>query len=544
MIKETPMNNAPVPAPPAENSGGPFTLSAMLEMTALSCPSNTALLFEGKKINFQTLSKWVGQASAAFAGKGVQKGDCVILQLRNSPEFIVAYFALARLGARAVPVNFLVKKSEELAYIFNHCGAAGALTQNEFLSGVLGARKLSPGLRHVWSADGRDAHDGVQNFWDFIQGFSPGDAPAVEISPEDVATILYTSGTTGQPKGVMLTHQNLVSNVRASVSCLNLSRRDVFLCILPMFHTFAWTACVLTPIYLGAPILVVASITPAAVWLKQMLRHGATLFPAMPQIFAVLSKEAKGFKRLFLKYLCFRKVRFAISGSAPLAVHTLEEFEAKLGVPIQEGYGLTETSPAVSINPAVKRKIGSVGTSMPGVSVKIFDEDDKELAAGAEGEICVKGPNVMKGYYKDEEATRAAFNKSGWFKTGDIGIIDEEGYIFIRDRKKDMIIVKGLKVFPAQLEAVLSGHPDIDEAAVIGVPDSTGSEKIKAFVVLKKGSQMDKAQILHFCKQKLDPYKRPRDVEIVPHLPKNALQKVLKRKLREQEMERAKSIES
>jgi len=259
---------------------------------------------------------------------------------------------------------------------------------------------------------------------------------------------------------------------------------------------------------------------------------------AVPQLFSVIAKEARGLKKLYLRYWSFRKIRFCMTGAAPLDHKTKHLFEKNLGIPLLEGYGLTETSPVVSANRPHERKHGSVGKPVPGVKVIIMDDDGNELAIGKEGEICVKGPNVTKGYHANPQATSEIFTVDGWLKTGDIGVIDEEGFIFIRDRKKDMIIVKGLKVFPAQIEAVLHEHPQIAESAVIGVPDKTGDEIIKCFCVPKKGENPDKAEIMKFLRSRLDPYKRPREIEITESLPKNSLHKVLKRVLRQRETEK------
>jgi long-chain acyl-CoA synthetase len=225
-----------------------------------------------------------------------------------------------------------------------------------------------------------------------------------------------------------------------------------------------------------------------------------------------------------------------VSGAAPLPTAVAAAFKSNVGVDIIEGWGLTETSPVATIVPPDAIKTGFVGTPIDGVRLRIIDELENELPLGAEGEICVKGDNVMKGYWNLPDATRDAFTKDGWLKTGDVGLIDPDGYLAIRDRKKDMIIVKGLKVFSAQVEAILAENPNIEESAIVGVPDESGDETIKAFVVLKKGCLCDKSALIQFFKEKLDAYKRPRDVEIVESLPKNALQKVLKRELREREL--------
>lgn len=525
-----------------------MTLNDLLDRTAARRPNAPALVHvrDGAEetVPFAALRHLVLRAAAAFRSVGVGKGDSVVIVHRNDPAFVVAYLGLSRIGAVAVPVNFMISKPSELAYMFAHCRAKGVVTQREFLKGVLGAQADCPELARVWTTDerrgqgdrrGEPNSGATRNFWDFIEAFPPFEEAAV-VAPADVAAVLYTSGTTGRPKGVMLTHANLVSNVKATVEAVGLTEKDVSLTILPMFHTFAWTACVLIPLYLGGKNVVVASLTPPKPWLTLMGRHGVTVFAAVPQVYSLLAKQAVGLKKWVLRWGFFRKVRIAVSGSAPLSVATLNEFEDALGLRIVEGYGLTETSPVATINPLGRQKPGSVGLPIKDVSVCIVDDAGRELAQGAEGEICIKGPNVMKGYLDDAEATRQAVTPEGWFKTGDIGLVDSDGFVHIRDRKKDMIIVKGLKVFSAQVEQTLAGHPDVAEAAVVGIPDTDNDERIKAFIVLREGSAADTAELHRFAREKLDAYKRPRDIEVVKELPKNALQKVLKRVLREAEL--------
>jgi long-chain acyl-CoA synthetase len=252
----------------------------------------------------------------------------------------------------------------------------------------------------------------------------------------------------------------------------------------------------------------------------------------------VLSKEARGLKKFFLKFWSLRKVRLCLSGAAPLNHAVKHQFDKTFGIPILEGYGLTETSPIVTITPVKNKKPGSVGKPIPGVKVRIVDEQGRHLKHGEEGEICVMGPNITRGYHENDQATRELFTNDGWLKTGDIGVLDEDGFLFIRDRKKDMVIVKGLKVFPAQIEHIIHTHPKVQECAVIGIPDGSGNETMKCFCVAKPDVQLDKAEIVQFIKTNLDAYKRPREVEIVGALPKNTLQKVLKRELLKRELEK------
>ena len=514
------------------------TLNALLDHAAQTAPSSAGLITGEEKISYADLKTRVLSIAAALRARGINSGDRVAIIHRNSPVFIEAYFALSRLGAIAVPINYMIHNPEELAYMLNDCKALGVVTQKEFLKGVREAVKMSSAANSLWISDILQSEcKKNEEMFSALRQTTPEDFP-VSVIESDVATILYTAGTTGKPKGVMLTHKNLVTNTQAGIDCLHILSKDVNLGILPMFHTYAWTANALVSMSLGSKLVIAPAIAPPKPWLNLMAKNKVTLFSAVPQVYSVLAKSAKGFKGLILRYWYFRKVRLAVSGAAPLNPATAEAFKRAFGLRIFEGYGLTETSPVIAINPPDKPKHGSVGRPIGGAEVKIVDDEERVLPIRQEGEICVRGDCVMKGYYNLPDATKETFTKDGWFKTGDIGIIDEEGYLFIRDRKKDMIIIKGLKVFSAQVEASLAEHPAIEESAVVGIPDEHGDETIKAFIVLRAGSKEDKASLMKYCREKFDSYKRPRDIEIVDALPKNSLQKVLKRSLREAELKK------
>ena len=515
------------------------TLNGLLDRAAQEGGERKFLVQGDRALGFNEVRAAVLSVAEGLKRFGVAKGDRVAIVHRNAPEFMIAYFALSRLGAIAVPINFMVQKPDELAYMLNDSACVGAVTQAEFLPGLSTAAAKCPGLKALWLTD----FDGKAGTCPIARDFSSLKVPPSEEFPADpcveadVAAILYTSGTTGFPKGVMLTHRNFVTNCESALKRITLTRKDVIMCILPMFHSFAWTGLVLTSTRLTLKLVISPTIAPAKPWLKAMGAEGVTLFAAVPQVYAALGREARDWKtRLFLKLWAFRKVRVAVSGAAPLAPLVAEAFLQTVGCGIIEGWGLTETSPVATLTPPDKIKFGFVGTPIDGVRIKIVDDAEKDLAGGQEGEVCVQGDNVMKGYWNLPDATKASFTADGWLKTGDIGLIDADGYLAIRDRKKDMIIVKGLKVFSAQIEAVIAENPDVEESAIIGIPDEAGDEIIKAFVVPKKGVHIEKSALLQFFREKFDAYKRPRDVEIVESLPKNALQKVLKRELREREL--------
>lgn len=514
-------------------------LYTALSDSAFRFPDKIALVEAGtgKKVSYHELLMKVDRAADMYFEHGIRKGDRVAIAHRNAIDTVVANFGLYKLGAVSIPINFMVTKQEELQYILNNAGAKAVVTQAEFLRHYVKALPNTPEVKYIFTTDeiSSSAADCpvVQKFWDEIEKSTFHEETAsAQAELDDLAFILYTSGTTGLPKGAMLTHGNLASNVISCAQIFKITDDDVFLCLLPMFHSFAWTACVVIPMYLNLKVVIVANVMPASKWLGAMGTEKVTLILAVPQIYSVLSKEAKGLKRLYLRYWPFKNVRFAVSGAAPLTQDIKDRFEEKIGVPILEGYGLTETSPVVSVNTEELQKIKSVGPAIPGVNLIVLDDNGNEVGRNQEGELCVKGPNVFRGYWGNETASRDAFTESGWFKTGDIVEIDDDGFIFIKDRKKDMIIIKGLKVFSAQVEAVICEHPAIEECAIIGVPDGRGGEFIKLYAVKREGVEYSDAEFRKFLKTHLDNYKRPRDFEFLEALPKNALRKVLKRELR------------
>ena len=522
-------------------------LYSVLASSAYKKPEAPAIVTGGQTWSYHKLLMSVDRASDMLWQHGVRANDKVALALRNGVEVVITNFALYKIGAVGVPINFMISKPEEIKFILNDCKAKAVVTQAEFLRHYANVKKDLPDLKYIFSTDEISSSvkalgdPSIKLFWPAIEEskFNP-QTLSCKPAADDIAMLLYTSGTTGMPKGVMLTHNNILSDVHSLVISFKITDEDAMLCILPMFHTLAWTANIITPLSMGLKIVIMANITPASAWLHLMGKEKVTIMTAVPQLYSVLSKEAKGLKRLYLQYWAFRKVRFCISGAAPLSQETKDHFEKQLGLPILEGYGLTETSPVVSVNTEENRKAGSVGINLPYINVKIADDNGRELGRNEEGEICIKGENVFKGYYNNPAATQEAFDSEGWFKTGDIGVVDDEGFVFIRDRKKDMIIIKGLKVFSAQVEHVINDYPGIEECAVIGVPDGHGGEIIKLYAVKRKGYDFDEADFRKYLKNNLDNYKRPREVEFREALPKNSLRKILKKDLRKEAAQKMK----
>jgi long-chain acyl-CoA synthetase len=319
----------------------------------------------------------------------------------------------------------------------------------------------------------------------------------------------------------------LLSNVRDGSKAIEIVPKDKFLLFLPMFHSFTFTVCVLIPISLGATIILLGSVKSLEEIKRAILFDRVTVFIGVPAVFNVLA--SKKFPKI-LKYI--HAIKFFVSGSAPLPAPVIAKIEEIFGSPLCEGYGLSEASPVVSVNPRFGvRKVGSVGLPLPNVQVKIVDDEFKEKPIGEVGELAVKGPNVMQGYYNMPEATAKTL-VDGWLLTGDIAKIDQDGYVYIVDRKKDMLLVRGINVYPREIEEVLYTHPNIQECAVIGVPDEAKGEVPKAFIVVKEGATLSEREVRDFCKENLATYKIPKHIEFRPSLPKNATQKIMKRDLR------------
>ena len=516
-----------------------LTLNALIERQARERPKAPALVFKGAVTTFAELEKQIERWAAALASRGVKAGDCFGLVMRNCPEFVITFFALIRLGARAVPVNFLLK-TDEITYIFEDAGVVGVITQPPFLGHVLEARKKLGKLRDVVITgqrrekrdEGREeiADTKVLYFEELMAAAGTLNSHPSSLDPDVIAMIIYTSGTTGKPKGAMLSQGNFIANAEQCIGMVSsLIRKDVFICLLPMFHSFAWTVCVIIPTYLGCKTVIVESIQPFGDVIKQIFKERISIFVAVPPIYAALLRVPFWWPMRWINPL-----RLCISGAAALPVPVHQKFEGKFGIPLMEGYGLTEASPVVTLNPEMKRLPGSIGKVLPGIELRIINESGQAVPAGEVGEICIRGGNVMKGYFHQETATQEAFldKEHQWLRSGDLGFIDPEDYVHISDRKKDLIIVKGLNVYPKEVEDVLLEHPAVQDAAVVGIQDETGDEIIRAYVTLKEGAQVDKQELLKLCRTKLATYKCPKDLEIRKELPKNTLGKILKRELR------------
>ncbi len=545
---------------PADVDVPEVPLFKFLDDSASAFPRRTALYFFGRKVSYRELLDSANRFAKALSELwGVGKGDRVAIYLPNTPQFAIAYYGAIKTGATVTPVNPLYTP-RELAYQLSNSEARVLVALDMFKDKVEEALRAEgvkveaviytgiddylPGIKallyRLKERKPKIRYDGrrVVKFTELLRRFEPR-PPAVTINPrEDVVALMYTGGTTGTPKGAMLTHYNIVANVLQIDAWWKRGRKgeDVMVGVLPWFHIYGQTVVLHTGIYRAATILVYPRFDLDRI-LKDIERFRANIFHGVPTIYAMIVNRPD-----IHKY-DLRSLEVCISGAAPLPVAVAEKFEKLTGAKLREGYGLTETSPVTHVNPIYGRyKVGSIGLPVPSTYAAIADpEKPILLPPGATGELVISGPQVMKGYYKmPEENEKAFFECCGmrWFRTGDIAYMDEEGYFYIVDRKKDLIKYKGYSVYPREVEEVLYRHECVVEAAVIGVPDPEVGERIKAFVVLKPEcrGKVTERDIIEFARKHLAPYKVPKEVEFRDELPKSAAGKILRRVLREEEL--------
>jgi long-chain acyl-CoA synthetase len=473
----------------------------------------TAIFFGEKEISYAELHVQSQKIAAHLQNNlGVKSGDRVGIWLKNCPEFVASVFGILTADAVVVPINNFLKPAE-VNYILND-GGIDVLISNEELSAHFSKLTAACPQLKIFKAE------------EFSQLKTQNSELKTCSRPEQVlAVIIYTSGTTGKPKGAMLSHGNLLHNVNSCRIVLESVPDDCFAVILPMFHTYMMTVGIFLPFTSGGSIVLVKSLHPPRAMLQEIFSRRATILPAVPSFYRLL---------LGAQLPTPLPIRIFISGSAPLPMQTLKEFEEKFKVPLIEGYGLSEASPVVSKNPLKGiRKAGSIGIPVANVEMSVQDESGKFLGATETGEICVRGGNVMQGYWNQPEETKKVF-RDGWLLTGDVGYRDADGYYYITDRKKDMLLVNGINVYPREIEEVIYHFPGVKEAAVIGVPDARRGEQPVAFVAAAEGQTLDEKALLQFIRSKLADYKVPKQIIILPALPKNATGKILKTELRKQ----------
>ncbi|MGM9950437.1 MAG: fatty acid--CoA ligase family protein [Lysinibacillus sp.] len=512
-----------------------MNLVEQIRQQAFEQPEKTAYYFMGKGTSYAELEHTIGRFASALQDMGVEKGDHVALLLGNTPHFIISLYATMRIGATAIPIN-PIYTPDEISYIIQNGDVKAVIALDMLLPLVeIGVKafpqvegyiicETTPDIGEKYAALS-DAARGKAKLFTHVLAAATTTVEPVEVDTDDTAVILYTSGTTGHPKGAMLTHGNLYSNARDVGNYLQMSGEDRIITTLPVFHVFALTVVVNAPLMRGATLLLAPRFSPAEIF--QLAEHyKATVFAGVPTMFNFLYQFEEGNPK------AFSHLRLAISGGASLPVALLHSFEEKFNVRVSEGYGLSEASPVTCFNPLDReRKAGSIGQSIINVENKVVDVHGEEVPVGEVGELIVRGPNVMKGYYKMPEETAMTI-RDGWLYTGDLARKDEEDYFYIVDRKKDMIIVGGYNVYPREVEEVLFAHPKVVEAAVVGLPDTDFGEAVHAYVVLKDGA-VSAEELKDYCTEHIVKYKVPKTIEILDELPKNSTGKILRRSLKD-----------
>jgi long-chain acyl-CoA synthetase len=503
-----------------------FNLATILRETARTSPDKTATIAGTQRMSYAELDTASDQLAVGLAARGLRPGDAVALQLPNVPQFLVAYFGILKAGCVAVPMNVLFKAAEA-AHVLRDSGARLLIT---WLGSVEESAKAAAdaGLTDlvVLATPGLPQPSVGRPFEHLLATVPTGRPPMVQTDPGDTAVIVYTAGTTGRPKGAELTHFQLYMNADTPGRLFGIVDDDVVLVVLPLFHVFGLSSIVNVCVRFGATMSLVPRFDPAAV-LDAIERDRITVFEGVPTMYIALLNHP-GLAERDLSSL-----RVGISGGAPIPAEVIDEAERTFGFVILEGYGLSETASTTTFNAsAEQRRIYSVGKPIWGVELEVRDALDRPLPPGREhvGEIVVRGVNVMRGYHDDPDATAEAI-VDGWLRTGDLGYVDEDGYVFVVDRKKELIIRGGYNVYPREVEDAVYTHPAVAEAAVVGVPDPHFGQEVKAYVALRPGHHATEAEIIEHVKQRIASYKYPRSIEFRDSLPKNAANKILKREL-------------
>lgn len=497
-----------------------MNISRNLERARKFFPDKPAIIFGDRHISYDRLNKDVNRLGNALIGLGVEPGDRVGIYLPNVPEFIRAYYAIQKVGAVSVSLNSMLK-SEEVKYILNNSGAKVLFTTSDMLHNV--PRASLPELEQIVVCRGESVGGNLE-LGKLTEKASP-ELTAREMDRNDPASILYTSGTTGFPKGATLSHGNVVSNMYATAHHTRLMSDDRLILFLPLFHVFGQNFIMNGAFTAGATLVLHERFEPEPV-LDSIERNNVTCFYAVPTIYIY-------FLNMNTSEWDMSSIRYYFTAAATMPKEVAVRWKDKTGLQPYEGYGLTECSPFASYNHDFEHKFGSIGEPIENVEMKIVDEEGNKLPPGEWGEIVIKGPNVMLGYWNNPEATEEAI-RDGWLHSGDVGMTDEDGYFYIVDRVKDMINTAGYNVYPAEVENVMYEHPAIQEVAVYGKPDEVKGERVAANVVLTEGASTDPDEIIEFVRDRMAVYKAPREVEIVDDLPKSATGKILKRVLREE----------
>jgi len=538
------------------------TLPQILDETANRYPNHTAMIYYNSKATYTELMAAVDRFAAGLQKLGVKKGDRVALFMPNIPQYIISYYGALKAGAVVVPCNPLYV-ARELKHQVNDSGAETIVVMSSFYSivekirpetslknvVVTSVKEYFPGLLKILFTvlkEKKGGHyvniDGVPNtywFQDFL-GSAPANPEPTEVDLEDTACLLYTGGTTGVPKGAELSHKNILVNAVQCRYWINADPgKEIVMAEVPLNHSYGMTTCMNHAVVAGASVLLIPNPRDLQDVLKNINKHQPTLFPGVPTMYVAINNYPE-----IAKYN-LRSVKACISGAAGLPVEVQTAFQKLTGGRLVEGYGLSEASPVTHANPIFgQNKIGTIGVPWPNTLAKIMDVEtgEKEMAVGEPGELIVQGPQVMKGYWNKPEETAQTL-RNGWLYTGDIAIIDEDGYFKIVDRKKDMIIAGGYNIYPRDVEEVLYEHPKVQEAVCVGIPDPYRGETVKVYIILKEGKTATAEEIIAFCKERLAKYKVPRQVEFRSELPKTMVGKILRRILRDEEIKKQKEKE-
>ena len=494
-----------------------MTIPELLQERATQYADSPFLIFDDQQHSYQEIHENACRVAANLARRGVGKGDKLLLIMRNCPEFVYLFLGAGRIGAVVVPINPMLKP-DEIAYIASNSDSTTVITIPELVPLMPNLMKEAPTIRQVFVLSNKPVND--------VEPFSTLLEPTESI-PESVATerddaaLIYTSGTTGAPKGVILTHRNYIWNARMISRAADFTSNDRFLCVLPVFHVNAQVVTLLTPLLLGASVVLMGKFNAFGI-LPLITRYRVTCMSAVPTIYNVLCNVYRPGEH------DVSSIRLFATGAAPLPEETYLNTQRILKRPVVNGYGLSEATCASAVGD-IRDPIqwNSVGTPLPYTNIRIVDADGADQPVGSIGEIVISGPSVMEGYYKNPEATKEVL-RGGWLHTGDLGRFDENGYLYIVGRIKDMIIRGGQNVYPAQIESVISKIPGIEEACVVGVEEARWGQEILAAVKLAEGVTMTEKEVIDYCRQNLAQYKCPRFVKFVEELPKTATGKIRK----------------
>ncbi len=484
--------------------------------------ASTALISHGRTTTYGQLRRQVAALRAEFVALGLRRGECVALLCGNTPYFVVSYLAAVGVGAVVAPLNPTSPAPEiekELAVVQPAVviiEPAALATWERIPSDV------RHGVRTVMATEGHGI-EGAHTLDEVFAG--DGSVDSVDVDPSTPAVYMFTSGTAGSPKAAVLTHGNLLSNIEQATAVENMSPSDVTFGVLPMYHIFGLNVMLCNTLAVGASIVLVQRFDPVST-IETLRERGVTVMLGAPSIWMALNQL------LDVPADAFAKVRLALSGAAKLPEQVIHSISNRFGLRVLEGYGLTEASPVVTTSIDMPFSPGSIGRPVPGVEVRIVDENGDDAFVGDSGEIWVRGPNVFAGYLNDPDATARVLSPEGWLRTGDIAVADEGGHIFMVDRAKDLIIVSGFNVFPAEVEEVLTAHPDIVDAAVVGTAHPHTGEAVRAYVVLRPGTHLDEDTVVDHCRAHLARYKCPSKVLFVDQVPRNMTGKLQRYSLR------------